>query len=29
MLARRLATFLPDMPRPEAIEAIRIHRVAG
>ena len=29
MLARRLATILPDMTRDEALETTRIHRVAG
>jgi magnesium chelatase family protein len=29
MLARRLATMLPDMILAEAIETTRIHRVAG
>ncbi len=29
MLARRLATILPDMTLAEAIETTRIHRVAG
>jgi magnesium chelatase family protein len=29
MLARRLATILPDMTLAEAIETTRIHSVAG
>ena len=29
MLARRLATILPAMRLAEALETIRIHRVAG
>src|SRR5262245_34944133 len=29
MLTRRLATILPAMTLPEALEAMRIHRVAG
>ena len=29
MSARRLTTILPEMTLPEAIEATRIHRVAG
>jgi magnesium chelatase family protein len=29
MLARRLATMLPDMTLAEAIETTRLHRVAG
>jgi magnesium chelatase family protein len=29
MLARRLATILPDMTRAEAIETTRIHSMAG
>ena len=29
MLARRLATLLPDMTRDEALETTRIHSVAG
>ena len=29
MLARRLTTILPAMPRAEALETTRIHRVAG
>jgi magnesium chelatase family protein len=29
MLARRLATMLPDMPLAEALETTRIHRVVG
>src|SRR5687767_12487374 len=29
MLARRLATILPDMTLAEALETTRIHRVAG
>jgi magnesium chelatase family protein len=29
MLARRLATMLPDMTLAEALETTRIHRVAG
>jgi magnesium chelatase family protein len=29
MLARRLTTFLPDMTLAEAIEATKIHGIAG
>jgi magnesium chelatase family protein len=29
MLARRLATILPDLTLEEALETTRIHRVAG